>query len=86
MQTYHYYRQMGIYMMILQIYMKSQGYTDYSYKANMMVVESTPDFKSDVFSVSDSYIKKGLEEFKELICIVAWHEYYGYDKQLNEDE
>ena len=32
------------------------------------------------------YIKKGLEEFKELICRVAWHEYYGYDKQLNEDE
>lgn len=86
MQNYHYYRQMGIYMMILQIYMKSKGYTDYSYKSNMMVVESTPDFKSEVFPVSQSYIKKGLQEFKELICRVAWHEYHGYDKELNENE
>ena len=86
MQNYHYYRQMGVYMMILQIYMKSKGYTDYSYKSNMMVVESTPDFKSEVFPVSQSYIKKGLEEFKELICRVAWHEYHGYDKELDENE
>ena len=86
MQNYHYYRQMGIYMMILQIYMKSKGYIDYSYKSNMMVVESIPDFKSEVFPVSQSYIKKGLEEFKELICRVAWHEYHGYDKELDENE
>ena len=86
MQKLHYYRQMGIYMMILQIYMKSQGYDDYKYQSNMMVVESTPTFKSNAFPVSQAYIKKGLEEFKDLICRVAWHEFYGYDKEINEDE
>ena len=85
-QNYRYYRQMGIYMLILQCYLKSQGYSDFKYEANMMVVESTPDFKSDVFPVSQSYIKQGLVEFKELICRVAWHEKFGYDKELNEDE
>lgn len=74
-------------MIVLQAYCKAVlNLEGYKFRSNMMVVESTPDFKSDVFSVSDSYIKKGLEEFKELICRVAWHEYYGYDKQLNEDE
>lgn len=85
-QNYHYYRQIGIYMMVLQIYMKSQNYNNYSYKSNMIVVESTPDFNSNIFPVSQSYIKKGLEEFKELICRVAWHEYNGYDKQIDENE
>ena len=85
-QTYRYYRQIAIYMLILQWYLKSLNYNDYTYQANMMVVESTPDFKSEVYPISQAYIKKGLEEFKELICRVAWHEHYGYDKELNEDE
>ena len=47
-QNYHYYRQIACYMMVLQIYTKSQEYNNYSYKSNMIVVESTPDFKTDV--------------------------------------
>lgn len=85
-QNYCYYRQMGIYMMILQLYCKYvlelEGYI---YKSNMMVIESTPEYRSSVFPVSQAYIKEGLKEFKELICRVAWHEKYGYDKEL-EDE
>ena len=85
-QNYRYYRQIAIYMLILQWYLKSQGYDGYNYEANMMVVESTPDFKSEVYPISQSYIKRGLIEFKELICRVAWHEYHGYDKELDENE
>ena len=84
-QKLHYYRQMACYSLVLQAYCKTiLGLEDYSYKSNMLVVESTPNFKTDVFPVSASYIKQGLIEFKELICRVAWHEYYGYDKEINE--
>lgn len=86
-QKLHYYRQMAIYMIILQAYCKTiLNLENYQYKANMLVIESIPQFKSDVFQVSQSYIKQGLIEFKELICRVAWHEYYGYDVELNENE
>lgn len=85
-QNYRYYRQIAIYMLVLQWYLKSQNYNDYTYQANMMVVESTPDFKSEVYPISQAYIKQGLIEFKELICRVAWHEYNGYDKELDENE
>ena len=84
-QNYRYYRQIAIYMLVLQWYLKSQNYNDYTYQANMMVVESTPDFKSEVYPISQAYIKQGLIEFKELICRVAWHEYNGYDKELDEN-
>ena len=86
-QTYHYYRQMAVYMIVLQAYCKAVlGLDGYTYQSNMMVVESTPEFKSEAYAVSQSYIKQGLTEFKELICRVAWHEHNGYDKELNEDE
>ena len=84
-QTYRYYRQMAIYMLVLQIYLKSKDLNNYTFKSNMIVVESTPDFKSDVFNVSQKYITEGLNEFKELICRVAWHEHNGYDKEINDD-
>lgn len=85
-QKYHYYRQMGIYMLLLQLYTKSLGYTDYTYKANMLVVESQAPYNSRKYFVNNSYIKEGLKEFKELICRVAYHTIYGFDIELNEDE
>lgn len=84
-QKYHYYRQIAFYLVVLQIYCQTQGYTGYKYKANMAVVQTLPDFNSRLYEVPEKYIKQGMEEFKELICRVAFHELNGYDVEFKED-
>lgn len=67
-QKYHYYRQIALYAWMLQAALK-QYYSIENYKleANMLVVETTPNFKTGVFKVNNKYIQAGLKEFKELI-------------------
>ena len=74
-QKYHYYRQMAVYMLLLQ-----QLYKDKSYKyfANILTIESFgPDFNNKIYPISNAYIQKGLTEFKNLICMVAFHKHYN---------
>lgn len=73
-QTYHYYRQIALYAWLLQnalkVYYDIEGY---KLEVNMLVVETTPNFKSGVFKVKNSHIKQGLNEFKSLITkVVEW--------------
>lgn len=82
-QKFHYYRQLAVYMLILQLYTKQLGYKGYTYKTNILAVESQPLYNSKVYSVNQSYIKEGLKEFKELMCRVAYHTIYGFDVELN---
>lgn len=73
-QKFHYYRQMGMYLWLLSCYMQSKG-INYKSKANMVVVETIPEFRTKVYSVSGKYIKQGLDEFKKLLTLVAeWTE------------
>lgn len=69
-QKYHYYRQMGMYLWLLSCWHK-YNYETYNLKANMVVVETIPEFKSRVYSVNDKQIKRGLNEFKNLLILVA---------------
>lgn len=69
-QKFHYYRQMAKYLFLLSAYCQSKG-LNYTPKANMLVVETIPDFKSKVFPVNNKQIKIGLEEFKQLLILVA---------------
>lgn len=82
-QKFHYYRQLAVYMLILQLYTKKLGYKDYTYKANILAIESQFPFNSKVYSINQSYLKVGLKEFKELICRVAYHTIYGFECSLN---
>lgn len=82
-QKFHYYRQLAVYMLILQLYTKKLGYKNYTYKTNILAVESQTPFNSKVYSINQSYLKVGLKEFKELICRVAYHTIYGFDIPLN---
>jgi len=84
-QKYHYYRQIAFYLVVLQIYLQTQGYVGYTYKANMAVVQTLPEYNSKLFEVPEKYIKLGMEEFKELICRVAFHEINGYDVEFTKD-
>lgn len=73
-QLYHYYRQMGMYLWILACYYKNKG-MDYQLKANMILVETFPEFQSRICKVYDKHIQQGLDEFKKLIInVVEWTE------------
>lgn len=86
MQKLHYMRQFSVYLMMLQMYCEQVlGLTDYNYKCNVIVVETTGNNKSKVFPINNSYIQYGAKEFKELICRVAFHELYGYEQTVEWD-
>lgn len=79
-QKFHYYRQMAVYLSLLQ-----QLYIDknYTYKANILAIESFgPEFNSMVIPISNAYIQKGFTEFKELISLVAYYQHYGLNAPL----
>ena len=69
-QKYKYYRQLAIYLWLLQNAFNQDG-KKYSFSTNILLVETLPNFKTKVCPVSSSYIKKGLKEFKDLLILVA---------------
>ena len=69
-QKFHYYRQMGMYLWLLSCCMQNQGF-NYKLKANMVVVETIPEFRTKVYPVTDKQIKQGLDEFKKLLSLVV---------------
>lgn len=85
-QKYHYARQLALYLIVLQMYCKSLGYDGYSYKVNVAVVQSLPDFNTRLHNVPQKFIAAGMTELKELLCRVAFHELNGYDVVINEEE
>ena len=72
-QKYHYYRQMGIYLWLLKHAVTQLYQLDYELKANIIVIETIPEFKSKVYGVNSKQIQFGLAEFKNLlITVVGW--------------
>ena len=69
-QHFHYFRQMGVYLWLMVCYLQTKGYK-YKPKANMVVVETVPEFRSKIYPVNSKQLKAGLDEFKELITIIA---------------
>lgn len=70
-QKYRYYRQMGMYLWMLQVAIKKLYNYEYKYNVNMLVVETIPNFKSKVYKVSNADINKGLNELKQLLIYYA---------------
>lgn len=75
-QKYHYYRQVAIYMMLLQAFLsKTDDVKGFKYTSNIVVVETFPPFTSKVYKIKNPQITAGLKEFKELIIkVVEWRE------------
>lgn len=74
---YHYYRQMAMYSWLLFLLLGQDQ--KLSMKSNMLLVSTIPPYNSGVFKVLDTHIKRGMNEFSELLKRVAYHEQYGYD-------
>ena len=48
----------------------------------MLVVQTIPPYTSMCFSVSNSQLKQGLNEFERLMKRVAYYEIFGYKKEV----
>lgn len=70
-QKYHYYRQLGMYIWLLQAAITQYYGFKYKLKANMLVIETIPNFSSKIFPVNGEYIQLGLKEFKRLLILAA---------------
>jgi hypothetical protein len=79
-QKYHYFRQLGVYLWLLQsVIVISYGIVGYKYKTNIIAVETIPDFKSLVYAIHQGYINMGLKEFKDIMILFAQ---YKLDNEL----
>lgn len=67
-QRYNYYRQMAVYVILLKAALPQ--YSDYTFNCNMLVVETLPDYKSEVFKVSLKHLLQGKEEFLNLLALI----------------
>ena len=82
---YDYSRQMAVYSQILWYYcMKNYGVypKDWKIKANMLVVETIPNYWSKAYVVNPSQLTDGKKKLNELLCRVAYCEMFGYDKEV----
>lgn len=60
-----------MYLFLLQAAVKQYYGFEYKLAANMLVIETIPNFKSGVFKVNGKYIQAGMNEFKELLTKVV---------------
>lgn len=81
-----YYMQLAAYSILLQKYFQEVLHiNDYTLQANIFAVETVGEYRSDSFRVNNSYIDFGIQEFKQLICRLAWHTINGFDKEFPEE-
>lgn len=83
--NYHYFRQLQVYENILEKYLlKSRGISKasgWTFKRNILAVETIFDHNSQCFAIGDDYIYHGQQESEELLKRVAACEIFGYDKE-----
>lgn len=86
MSHYHYYRQMYLYLWILSLYcQKKYGATKeagWKSEANMLVVQTLPDYESKCYNVNNCWLKKGRKEGEELLKRVAAAKLFGFDSNI----
>ena len=87
MQHYSYYRQMFLYLWVLSMYCekrygatKQSGWTT---SANMLVVETIPEYRSRCFNVSSTWLKKGKLEAEMLLKMVAAYQMFGWKSDIS---
>ena len=83
---YSYARQMAVYSEILWYYcMRNYGVskeTGWRLNANMLVVETIPNYWSKAYLVNPSQLRDGRKMLKELLSRVAYCEMFGWDKEI----
>ena len=82
---YGYARQLGAYQECLRLYCrKAHGVTikDWTFKTNIIAVETVGENRAGVFKIYPNQLKKGREEFYDLMKRVGICEMFGYDDTI----
>ena len=84
MKKYHYARQFLCYSDILKKYCEKEfGYgEDWTFKANVCVVETGGEHNSRCFKVSDELMESARLEFENLMKMIGYYTIYGYDEEV----
>lgn len=83
--NYHYSRQFAGYLYVLLRYCeKEYGYNpeEWTFKCNVIVVETTADNRSVVFPITKEMLKPGKEEFCRLLKMIAYCEMHEYSDDI----
>ena len=85
-EHFSYARQMAVYSQTLWYFcMKEYGVSKkqgWKLKANMLVVETIPNYWSRPYYVTDKQLQEGRKMLNELLCRVAYCEIFGWDKEI----
>lgn len=83
---YSYGRQMAAYGQILINYaLKKYGASimdGWKFEANMLVVETIPNYWSRAYKVNPSQLTEGRKMLNDLLCRVAYCQIFGWDKEI----
>ena len=84
MTKYHYNRQFLCYSDILKKYCEGEfGYgDDWTFKANVCVVETGGEHNSRCFKISDELMESARSEFENLMKMIGYYTIYGYDEEV----
>ena len=74
-EQYRYYRQVAMYMWLLQAYVQKE-YTEntFRYQSNILIIETIPEYLVRVCNINNTWVQRGVKEFKDLL-ILASNEY-----------
>ena len=79
-EKYHYYREMSMYSWLLSFVAKNYyNMNNPIIKSNFLVVETIPEFYTKISPMNSKLFKKGFDEFKRLLKLVAFYKVNGYD-------
>lgn len=70
-QKYCYYRQLAVYLFLVNAWLLSEKNIKCKTSCNIILVETIPNYTSKIIPISNKYLKSGLIEFKKLIIEVA---------------
>lgn len=56
--------------------------TGWKLDVNMLVVQTIPPYTSRCFSVNKTLLKRGINEFEQLMKRIAYYEIFGYKKEV----
>ena len=83
---YHYYRQLALYLWILELYClnqygasKNAGWTS---ECNFLVVQTFPDYESQCYKLNSYWLKKGKLEAEELLKRIAAYKMFGWNSKI----
>lgn len=84
---YHYYRQLALYLWVLQLYcLQHYGASKeagWKFDANFLVVQTSFAYDSKCYNLNKYWLNKGFIEGQELLKRIAAYKMFGWNSEIN---